>query len=624
MMRLLAELQRRKVYRVAAGYAVVAWLLIQIATQVFPFFEIPNWGVRLTVLLILLGFPVAVSMAWAFDMTPQGVELTAAQPADGSDANSPSPQSRWAVWMVWLVLSLAIVTAYFLIVRASASRSSAMAGATVAAARDGMDVDPSLIGDKSIAVLPFLDRSEKKDQEYFGDGMSEQILSTLGKIRHLRVAARTTSFAFKNTAMDVREIGRKIGVSTLLEGSVRRDGNRIRITATLVSAANGSELWTETYDRTVDDLFAVQDEISGHIIDALKIKLAIAIPARIPIDSEAYDLYLQGVFYSNKSAEADLRKGLDFFERSLRREPNNAQAWDGIAKVWLWLADAYVKPLDAYPASKAAALKANALDPDDADAHIYLGESLRVLDRDVAGSEAQFRRALELAPSSATAHMFLALLLTAQGYQAEGIEHIHQALKLDSLSPIISSIATVIYLADGRYDDTVEESMRLHGIDSRFQYLGSSLASAYREQGRYAEAVAAYKQAEELTGVPDSGLAITYARMRRTDDARRILAKLETMAQQAYVPADQIAAIHVALGEKDEAFHWLERAFDEHSAPLHGIGIAPEFRALHDDPRFADLLKRLGLDPKRVLSAHPPGSAGIDRSVRAMLASVLV
>jgi adenylate cyclase len=590
---LLAELQRRKVYRAAAAYAVVAWLLIQIATQVFPFFDVPNWGVRLTVLLIVLGFPIAVAMAWAFDLTEDGI--LRADPKDSSRA-------RRSAIVIWAGLSLVVLAAYYFVTREHAAASRAASGATAQ-----QSVPPVPADAKSIAVLPFVDLSQNKDQEYFGDGISEELAGMLARVEGLRVAARTSSFSFKNMAIDVHLVGQKLNVGSVLEGSVRRDGQRIRVSAELIDVTTGFDLWTQTYERSVDDLFAVQDQITHAIIEALKIKLAVAVPPQKAVDAEAYDLYLQGVFFSNKSSEEGLRRSLAFFERSLEKDAENAKAWTGIAKVWLWLADAYVRPLDAYPQMKAAAQKALALDESDADAHVYMAEAKRVLDYDPAGAEGELRRALALDPNSSAAHMFLGLLRGAQGYAGEGLAQMNLALRLDPLSPIISNFAAMQYIASGRYDDAIAETRRLEQLDKGFVYLGPFLADAYREQGKYEQAIAIYEQAQKATAEPLSGLAITYARMGRPADARRILAEMESAAAKRYVPADEIAAIYVALGDKDAAFRWLERAYDEHSAPLYGVGRAREFLPLRSDPRLPPLLKKLGLDAQRVLAADSSG-----------------
>jgi len=303
--RFFAELKRRRVYSVAVTYAVVGWLLVQVVTQVFPPFEIPNWTERLVILAIIIGFPVALILGWLFDFTRHGIVRTADLSSEGRIEISPSTDST----------------------------------------------------EKSIAVLPFSDLSPAKDHAYFGEGIAEELLGALAKVDGLRVAARRSSFWFKDKEAELREIATKLNVEHVLEGSVRRDGNRVRITAELIDAGNGFTIWSETYEREMHGIFALQDDITHAIVDTLKLKLAIS-PPPASRSTDAYDAYLQGLFYSDKSTEEALRKSLEFFERALEQDPRFSRAWTGIAKAWLWLADAYVPPLEAYPKVRDAAVRA--------------------------------------------------------------------------------------------------------------------------------------------------------------------------------------------------------------------------------------------------------------------------
>ena len=449
--------------------------------------------------------------------------------------------------------------------------------------------------EKSIAVLPFMDLSQAKDQEYFCDGMSEEILDALAKVEGLRVVARTSSFSFKGKSADASEVGKKLNVENVLEGSVRREGNRVRITTQLINARSGFPLWSETYERELQGVFALQDEITRAVVDALKLKLAISAPVREERNTEAYDLYLQGLYLSNKGSEKDLREGLTFFQRALEKDPKLSRAWTGIAKIWFYLADVYVKPLEAYPASRAAALKAIELDEKDAEAHCYLGEAKRILDWDLPGEEAELERALQLDPNSAPVNFFLALLPLFRGEVKEGLELVLKAEQLDPVSPIISYVATAAYLADDRLDDAIVEGQRTQQLDPHYFYLDSTLAAAYREKGNFAEAIALYTKAQEETHLPSSGLAITYARMGRQIEARKILDQLLQERRTRYVSAQIIAAIYVGLGDKEEAFRWLELAATEHSGILQWIAFLPEFRPLRPDKRFPNLLRRIGV-----------------------------
>src|SRR4051812_31638991 len=439
-----AELKRRNVYKVAVAYAVVSWLLIQIATQVFPFFEIPNWAVRLVVLLLVLGFPVALVLAWAFDITPEGI-VRADDVSPNESLHRGTGRTLNGVIIGLLVLAVGVLV-FDRVRHRPIKASTAAAG-------------------KSIAVLPFVDMSQSKDQEDFCDGISEEILDSLAKVDGLRVVARTSAFSFKGKSADVAEIGQKLGVATILEGSLRREGNHLRITAQLINARDGVHLWSETFDREFQGVFAMQDEITQRIVDALKVKLAVASPVRGQQNAEAYDLYLQGLYYANKSDEESLRKALTLFEAPLEKDPRFARAWTGIATAWLWLADAYVKPPDAYPAVKTASAKALALDPLDANAHCYLGEALRVLNFDYAGEQAELNKALTIDPNSAVAHMFLALLLSGQGEMTRALQHAELARKGDPLSAIVSNFAGIILLSSGEIEQAITEGKRTLELD---------------------------------------------------------------------------------------------------------------------------------------------------------------
>src|SRR5438874_3346981 len=456
--------------------------------------------------------------------------------------------------------------------------------------------------DKSIAVLPFIDLSQARDQEYFCDGISEEILDSLAKVEGLRVVARTSSFSFKGKNADVNEIAQKLNVQNVLEGSLRREGHRVRITAQLVNARDGFHLWSETYERELQGVFAVQDEITHSIVDALKIKLAVAPPAHARQNTEAYDLYLQGLYLSNKSDEENLRKSLIFFQRALDKDPSFARAWIGSAKAWIWLADAYVRPLEAYAKVKEAASKALAMDERNADAHCYLGETKRILDRNVSGEEEELKRAIEIDPNSADAHMFMSFLRSAQGELEEAVEGIEGAERLDPLSPPICYVAVLWYRSADRIEDAINAAQRSVQLDPNYVYFDPPLADAYRQKGDVNQAVALYEKAQAAAHFPSPGLGIAYAKMGRRDDARRVLDQLIEKSRQQYVAADSIAAVYVALGEKDDALRWLERAFEEHSGSFYSYLFRPEFRALRSDPRFADLLRRTGIDPIKVLA----------------------
>jgi len=552
-----AELKRRRVYSVAVAYLVGGWALAQGIAQVLPVFDIPNWVVRLTVLVIVLGFPVALALSWFFDLTRYGIVRT------------PDLDTR----------STDIVP-------------SALASNRVDS------------GEKSIAVLPFNDLSPAKDHAYFGEGIAEELLGALAKVDGLRVAARRSSFWFKDKEAELGEIASKLNVGHVLEGSVRRDGNRVRITAELIDAGDGFTIWSETYEREMHGIFTLQDEITRSIVDTLKLKLAIS-PSRPSRSTAAYDAYLEGLVYSDKNTEPELRKSLEFFQRALEQDPKFSRAWTGIAKAWLWLADAFVPPLEAYPKVRDAAVQALQLNDQEAEAHVYLAESKRILDWDLDGAEAEFNRAVEIEPNSTPSNYFIAAFYAARGDRHQALAYLQRTSKLDPASLWVNNFACELYRYFGLYDEAMAAGQRALQLDPTFAHYGEpSLAALYREMGRFDEAIALYEKAREFTGRPGFGLAISYARMNRREEALENLNA--AVAGWGYRPGDAIAHVYVTLGAHDDAIRELERACEQRSSALHIVGIAPEFVPLRSDKRFRSILQRIGLEPEKVFAATAP------------------
>ena len=549
-----AELKRRKVYSVAIGYVVGGWALAQGITQLAPVFDIPIWVVRVVVLVIVLGFPLALLLSWFFDLTLYGVVRTPDAVPEGKIDVAEMPD----------------------------------------------------LFEKSIAVLPFDDLTASDDRDYFGDGIAEEILSALAKIDGLRVAARRSSFWFKGKQAPVIEIAQKLNVEHVLEGTVRREGNRVRITAQLICACDGFAMWSETFDRELRGIFELQDEITRSIVNSLKLRLAIepSGPARSP---DAYDAYLQGLFYSDKSSEEELRRSLVFFEGALEKDPRFSRTWTGIAKTWLWLADAYEAPLNSYPRVRDAARRALELNDNEAEAHVYLAEAKRILEWDLDGAEAEFNRAVELEPNSTPSNYFIAALHAARGDRDKALAYLRRTARIDPASLWVSNFACELYRYFGLYDEALAAGERALQLDPAFAYSEPLLAALFREMGRFDEAIALYQRAESLRGRSGFGLAITYARMNRDADARKTLKA--AMAGRKYTPGDAVAHVYVALHDYDTAMAELERACEERSSSVHMVGIAPEFAPLRGDGRFVSMLRRIGLDPDKVFAASPnPGS----------------
>lgn len=543
--RFFAELKRRKVYSVAVAYVVFGAGLIQLVTSVFPSFDFPVWSTRLVIVAIALGFPAALTLSWFFDLTRYGIART--PDLDQIEGSSNASEH-------------------------------------------------------SIAVLPFVDLSPAKDHNYFSDGIAEEILTALSKIENLRVAARRSSFWFKDRSADLREVASKLNVAHVLEGSVRRDNNRVRVTAELIDARRGFTIWSDTFEREMQSIFALQDEITRAIVDKLKLKLAIAPQALQSRSLSAYDAYLQGLFYSDKSTEDALRQSLAHFQRALEIDPEMSRAWTGIAKSWLWLADAYLPPMEAYSNVRDAALNALRIDKDDAEAHVYLAETKRILEWDMDGAAREFCRAVALDPKSTPSNYFSAAFWAARGDREDALKYLKRTATIDPASLWVNNAACELYRYFGLYDEAIAAGERALQLDPAFIYGEPLLAALYREMGRFEEAISLYEKAEIISARPAFGHAITFAKMNQPDKAREILVKA-IAARAGYTPGDAVAQLHVALGEHEEAIRELERACVERSSSIHFIGIAPEFAPLRPDKRFVAIVKRIGLEPEKVFAA---------------------
>jgi TolB-like protein len=428
---LVAELRRRHVFRVAGLYAAVAWLLIQTASTILPALAVPDWTITLIVVLAVFGFPLALVLAWSYDLTPDGVQRTA--PDAGTAAALPLARPAATIALAIVILA-SIATGFTL-------RQIRNGGAP------GASGDDVAIG--SIAVLPFQNAGSGTDDEYLSEGIAEELLHRLSRVPELRVAARTSSFAFRDAQADVREIGAKLRVDAVLEGSVRSTGNRLRVAARLVSTRNGYQLWSEVYEREAADVFRMQDEISAAIVARLLPEAASSAGATgalaggadatvaEPESYEAFQLYLRGRHEWNRRTEEGLRGAARFFEQAIARSPGYARAWHGLADALAILGFyEYMPPSSAFPRARDAAHRALELDPRLTEAHTTLAYVALYHDYDFAEAEAGFRHAIDLNPRYAVAHQWYGNLLTAAGRFDEAAAAMRRTQSLDPLALI--------------------------------------------------------------------------------------------------------------------------------------------------------------------------------------------
>ena len=448
----------------------------------------------------------------------------------------------------------------------------------------------------SIAVLPFTDLSPQKDQEYFCNGLAESLINALSKVRDLRVPAMNSTVSFKGEERDIREIGEKLKVNTLLRGSVQKAGNRLRITAQLINVADESLLWSEQYNREFNDLFSIQDEISFAIVDKLKVNLLgeekEGLIKRYTENIEAYNLYLKGRYFWNKRTEDDLKKGIEYFKQAVEVDPNYALAYAGLADCYIVLPFyAGYLPEEAYPRARTVALKALELDSMLAEAHISLAAVKNWYDWDWPAAEREFKRAIELNAGLATAHHWYAELLKNIGRIDEAITEIRRAHELDPLSTIINRNSGVYLYYARQYDDAIEQFRKTLEIDSghinTYDYLGWT----YLKKGMFKEAKEVFQRAKS------PALAYACTALGNRDEALAVLDDFKKISSQQYVDPFIFAIIYLGLGEIDKTFEALEKGYQERSANLvDRIYVDPLFDRIRSDPRFKSLMKKLNFE----------------------------
>jgi TolB-like protein len=552
-----AELKRRSVYKVAITYTVVGWLLIQIATQVFPFFEIPNWGVRLMVLIIALGFPVALILAWAFELTPEGIKRT--ESVDGAQQHS-----RGALWIYIVAIAAGLSLGVFVLGRYMAQRA-----------------------------IP--------ENAYFAAGIQDEIITRLAKIGELKVVSCLSTQRFKSSPDDLPAIAKQLAVANVLQGSVQRSADEVRVNVQLVKAETDTHLWADTFDRKLTDVFQIESDIAKTIAEKLQAKLTgseeHALSIKPTADSEAHQLYLQGRYLWNRRTGGNLKKALSYFQQAVEKDPGYALAYTGIADscalIPVYGAGA---PKDYYPRAKAAAEKALQLDDTLAEAHTSMANVFfRYLE--LGKSVSEFERSIQLNPNYATTHQWYGrLTLLALGQFDHALVEAKRAVELDPVSPIGRTDVATVYTTERRYDEAIAQLRSTLEIDPDFYWTHRQLGLALELKGAPAEAIVEYQRASELNDDPRvlAFVAHAMASMGKQNEARQILAKLTEVARSRYVSGYSFAVIHLALGEKDQALDWLEKdAREQTGFEINFIRVDPYLDSLRGDPRFETLVQKV-------------------------------
>ncbi len=587
----LERLRRRKIFQWAAAYLAAAWVTLEVTDVVSGILDWPATVPRVALVLLAFGFPLVLVLAWYHGEKGH-------QRVSGAE-----------LLMVAGILVLAGAALTWVVPTGGGTGPEAAAGpgagdGPTAAEAEPADGSEPVPDDASVAVLPFTDMSPEGNQEYFADGIAEELLSTISQLPGVRVAARTSSFALEGSDLDVTQIGRRLRVATVVEGSVRKSGDRLRIEARLIDASDGFRRWSETYDAELSDIFSVQREIARSVADALRVELTGAgdeLRLRGQTDDpEAQDLYLRGRFEWNRRTRDGLEAAVDSFQAALERDPDYARALVGLADAYAVLGFYdYWPPAETFPAAKEAATRALEIEPGLAEPHATLGYVALYYDWNWETAEAEFRRAIALDPTYPVAHQWYANHLVAMGRFEEAGEEVRAASELDPLSRIAHAATGWVYYYAGEYGLAVRQLRETVARDSTFELGWLWMGQAQKELGRLEEAERSLDRVVELSGksvISRTALAHLRALQGRPADARRRLVELEARAGSGYVPAYEIARVYAGLGELDTAVRWLERAREERGHSMAFLAVDPQLRPLHGHPRYERLVRRMGLE----------------------------
>ena len=589
-MSLIAELTRRNVFRVGAAYGIVAWLLVEMASVVLPALRLPEWTLTLLVFLVVAGFPLALILAWAFELTPEGIKRESAVDAAESITHVTGRKLDFAIIGLLVIAVVYFAVDKFVLEQAEVATESVPAAEAVAR-------EKSI---RSLAVLPLENLSGDPEQEYFSDGMTEALIAELGKIRALRVISRQSVMRYKGTDKSMPQIAQELGVGAVIEGSVLHSEGRVRITAQLIGTGPERHLWANNYDRDLSDILILLSEVARAIAGEIQVTLTPEEETRLgstrPVNPEAHEAYLKGRYYWNKRTEEDIKQAIAHFQRAIEINPAYALAYAG-------LADCYVVPTnplpprEALPRAKAAATKALEIDNTLAEAHTSLAVVMMQYDWDWAGTEREFQRAIELNPNYATAHQWYAEYFAAMGRLDEAIANVKRAEELDPLSFIISWNVGRILIFARQYDQALEQGRKMLELYPTSDWAHHILALAYEQKGMYDEAIAEYEEASGFTEEEIDEFRQAYAVGNMIGYWQKRLDILERPPKQEAVDLFRSIPIYARVGEKDQAFEWLERAYQEQSLGwfVVDLKVDPMLDPLRDDPRYADLLRRMNL-----------------------------
>ena len=582
-MKLLAELQRRNVLRAAVLYAGAVWALAQGIAQLGPAFGMPDWGTRWFVIAGMIGFPFWIAFAWFFEFTPDGIKREHEVEPHESITHHTGRKLDFAIIGVLAVAVVLLLTNAFVWHKG-------------AGLSDGVNSAP--IPEHSIAVLPFVNMSSDKEQAYFSDGISEELLNLLAKIPQLQVTARTSSFSFKGKEIAIQEIARTLHVANVLQGSVRKSGNSVRITAQLIKAGTGTHLWSQTYDRKFDDIFAIQDEIAAAVVDKLRISLLGVAPTTKPVDPRIYPLILQANALIAQHNAAGNERARALCEQAIALVPDEARAWDALAVVLFNQATASERAIDeVVPQVRAAVKRALALDENDVTAHAIAGRIADVYDSDFVAAAAHYQRALSLEPANPDVLYNVAVFLASIGQIDAGITVVRYLVTHDPASARVHYRLGDLLARARKFDEAIAAERVALTLSPQFSGAHNIISASLLAKGD-ADGALAEAQAEPSEIWRSIGSALAYHALARKADADSALSAL--IAKEETEASYNIAYIYAYRGEADHAFEWLDKSVGYNDGGLSVIIYEPLFDNIRSDPRWPLFLRKVGRAPEQL------------------------
>jgi len=589
----LNELKRRNVFRVGAAYIVSSWLLIQVAETIFPLFGIGDTPARLVVIVLAIAFIPSMIFAWVFEITPEGLKKDAEVDRDHSITHVTAKKLDR---IILLVLALGLTYFAFDKFVLDPARDAQLVAETAQQARSDALVES--YGDKSIAVLPFINMSSDPEQEYFSDGISEELLNMLSKIPDLRVISRSSVFSFKGKDIDIPTLAKKLNVTHVLEGSVRKSGNQIRITAQLIEAHTDTHLWSVTYDRTLEDIFAIQDEITADVVDQLKVTLLGAAQTTEKPNPESYSLYLQARHFRRQGSKEGVEKAYNLLRQALDIDSDYALIWEELSTIYTYQVSLGQVPFEeGYRKAREASKRALEIDPNNAQALASLGWDAMSLLNDLPAAASYFRSARQSAPNNPMVLGNTATFAAVIGRLEEAADLMNLAIEYDPIDSVSYTNLGAFYLAAGRLDEASVAFTTALEISPDDVWTQQATVYLRILQNRPAEALQIMESLEneiaQLTMLP-----IILHDLGRVEDAATALEKLKSSVGTD-VPHYDIAEVYAQLDQIDNAFDSLERAIqNEENISL--IRTSAFLRKLETDSRWADILTRVGLADEQV------------------------